>query len=122
VTPIGTPGRRPAGSTPVAAPVDLAGATGEDLGIRDLQATIRATYGDRDRRRGTDAALGWFVEEVGELSRAIRRQGHDQRVVEFADVLAWLVTLADLSGVDLADAATRYADGCPRCGGRPCTC
>ena len=118
----GSPRDRPTGSTPVAAPVDLADAPTDDLGIRDLQATIRATYGDRDRARGTDAALGWFVEEVGELSRAIRRQGHDQRVVEFADVLAWLVTLADLSGVDLAAAATRYAGGCPRCGDRPCTC
>ncbi len=87
-----------------------------------LQESIRATYGERDAARGVDATFGWFVEEVGELSRAIRRQGHDERVEEFADVLAWLTTLADLTGVDLAAAAERYADGCPRCRAQPCTC
>jgi NTP pyrophosphatase (non-canonical NTP hydrolase) len=43
-------------------------------------------------------------------------------VEEFSDVLAWLVTLADLCGVDIAEAAARYRDGCPSCGGIPCTC
>jgi NTP pyrophosphatase (non-canonical NTP hydrolase) len=90
--------------------------------LRTLQDTIRDTYGARDAERGVDATFGWFVEEVGELSRAIRRQGHDERIVEFSDVLAWLVTLADLCGVDLAEAAQRYRDGCPACCARPCTC
>lgn len=90
--------------------------------LGDLQATIRATYGARDRERGVDATFGWFVEEVGELSRAIRRQGHDERVHEFGDALAWLVTLADLCDVDIVQAAARYRDGCPRCGASPCTC
>ncbi|MTV24735.1 pyrophosphohydrolase [Nitriliruptoraceae bacterium ZYF776] len=93
-------------------PVDLA----------ELQRTIRATYGDTDRARGVDATFGWFVEEVGELSRAIRRQGHAERVEEFSDVLAWLVTLADLTGVDLAEAARRYEHGCPKCAASPCVC
>lgn len=113
--------RRPAGSTPASGPVDLDDG-GDDVGLRRLQRTIRATYGRRDRARGPDAGFGWFVEEVGELSRAIRRQGHDQRVEEFSDVLAWLVSLADMTGVDLATAAERYLDGCPRCAGTPCTC
>jgi NTP pyrophosphatase (non-canonical NTP hydrolase) len=82
-----------------------------DLG--ELQATIRATYGDRDRARGVDATFGWFVEEVGELSRAIRRQGHDERVHEFSDALAWLVTLADLCGVDMAGQPSATATAAP---------
>jgi NTP pyrophosphatase (non-canonical NTP hydrolase) len=90
--------------------------------LADLQRTIRATYGDQDRARGVDGTFAWFVEEVGELSRAIRREGHDERVVEFSDVLAWLVTLADLTGVDIAAAAERYADGCPKCATTPCRC
>jgi NTP pyrophosphatase (non-canonical NTP hydrolase) len=90
--------------------------------IEQLQATIRATYGDRDRERGVEGTFAWFVEEVGELSRAIHRQGHDERVTEFSDVLAWLVSLADLTGVDLQAAAARYADGCPKCRARPCHC
>jgi NTP pyrophosphatase (non-canonical NTP hydrolase) len=91
--------------------------------IGELQATIRATYGEADRARGIDATFGWFVEEVGELSRAIRREGHDERVVEFTDVLAWLVSLADLCDVDLGtEVAARYAAGCPKCAAIPCVC
>ncbi len=112
---------RPEGATPAAPEVDLTD-RGADLGLRELQATIRATYGGRDRARGVDAALGWLVEELGELSRAIRRQGHAERVEEFSDVVAWVLTLADLTGVDVADAMTRYRDGCPRCTMKPCEC
>jgi NTP pyrophosphatase (non-canonical NTP hydrolase) len=91
--------------------------------LTDLQHVIRTTYGERDRERGVDATFGWFVEEVGELSRAIRRQGHDQRVEEFTDVLAWLVSLADLTGVDLGAAIQqRYGHGCPKCTHSPCAC
>lgn len=90
--------------------------------LSDLQATIRATYGQRDTTRGLARTHAWFVEECGELSRALFREGHQRQVEEFADVLAWLVTLADMAGVDLAAAAERYRDGCPSCGGVPCTC
>lgn len=92
------------------------------MDLDELQRTIAATYGAQDRERGVDGTFGWFVEEIGELSRAIRRQGHEQRVVEFSDVLAWLVTLADMTGVDLAEAARRYEHGCPKCGSSPCVC
>ena len=92
------------------------------MDLTDLQRTIRATYGAQDAARGVDGTFGWFIEEVGELSRAIRRQGHDERVEEFSDVLAWLVTLADLCDVDLAAAAERYRDGCPKCAASPCRC
>lgn len=90
--------------------------------LSDLQATIRATYGDRDRDRGLARTHAWFVEECGELSRALFREGPERQAEEFADVLAWLTTLADLAGVDLATAAERYADGCPKCREVPCTC
>jgi NTP pyrophosphatase (non-canonical NTP hydrolase) len=91
--------------------------------LTDLQHRIATTYGHRDRERGVDATFGWFVEEVGELSRAIRRQGHDERVEEFTDVLAWLVSLAELTGVDLGQAVRqRYGAGCPKCAASPCTC
>ena len=93
------------------------------MDLADLQASIRATYGTQDRARGVDATFGWFIEEVGELSRAIRRQGHAEQVVEFTDALAWLVSLADLCGVDLdAEVAARYGAGCPKCSARPCAC
>lgn len=90
--------------------------------LSELQAIIRATYGDRDRARGLARTYAWFVEECGELSRALFREGPDRQAEEFADVLAWLVSLADLAGTDLAAAAERYADGCPKCSQRPCVC
>ena len=92
------------------------------MDIAAFQATIEATYGTRDRARGTAAAFLWFVEEVGELAEALRRGDDAERLAEFSDVLAWLVTLASLHGIDMADAAARFADGCPKCGGRPCGC
>jgi NTP pyrophosphatase (non-canonical NTP hydrolase) len=107
----------------VAAP-PVVGRPGEELRveIERLQAVVRDTYGARDRARGVEGTFAWFVEEVGELSRAIHRQGHAERVEEFSDVLAWLVSLAELTGVDLQQAAARYAEGCPKCGGSPCSC
>jgi NTP pyrophosphatase (non-canonical NTP hydrolase) len=91
-----------------------------DLGA--LQQQMVDLYGERDAERGLARTFAWFTEEVGELSRALFRGTHDERVHEFADVLAWLASLAAQSGVDLAEAATRYADGCPRCTATPCAC
>jgi NTP pyrophosphatase (non-canonical NTP hydrolase) len=90
--------------------------------LAGFQGAIEATYLERDRRRGLAGTFVWFVEEVGELARAIKRGERENLREEFADVLAWLSTLASLSGVDLADAATIYAHGCPTCHGAPCTC
>ena len=92
------------------------------MDIRAFQAVIDETYGLRDRARGEAAAFLWFVEEVGELAEAIRRGDDAERLGEFGDVLAWLVTLASLHGVDMAAAADRFAAGCPKCSARPCTC
>jgi len=60
---------------------------------------------------------------VGELSRALRRGRRAELEGEFADVLAWLCTLASMHGVDVqAAAAAKYAAGCPRCHATPCSC
>lgn len=91
--------------------------------IGEFQRLMRETYGERDRERGLDRTFAWLVEEVGELSRALFRGDAAQRRDEFADVLAWLASLADQLDVDLeACVRERYADGCPKCGSRPCAC
>jgi NTP pyrophosphatase (non-canonical NTP hydrolase) len=90
--------------------------------LRGFQRRIDAIYGARDAARGPDRTFLWFVEEVGELSRALRGGDPASLREEVADVLAWLATVASLAGVDLAAAATRYADGCPRCRATPCAC
>lgn len=65
----------------------------------------------------------WFMEEVGELAAALRGGSHEERVAEFADVLAWLVTMANVVGVDLTEAIRqKYGNGCPGCGNLVCTC
>lgn len=87
-----------------------------------LQDVIERTYGERDRNRGVPASVAWLAEEVGELAQAVRKGTHADREHEFADVLAWVASLANQVGVDLAVAAERYAAGCPRCGRLPCRC
>ena len=92
------------------------------MDLDDLQAAMRRTYLARDRQRGADATFRWLTEEVGELARALRTGDRDNLLHEFGDVLAWLASLANLEGMDLEEAAARYADGCPRCGRLPCGC
>jgi|SRR6516162_9494792 NTP pyrophosphatase (non-canonical NTP hydrolase) len=91
--------------------------------LTDLQRIIRDTYGSKDCRRGIEGTFMWFMEEVGELSAALRSGTEAEQAAEFADVLAWLATLANIAGVDL-DAAVRakYGGGCPGCGETPCVC
>lgn len=65
----------------------------------------------------------WFMEEVGELSASLRGDARHPLSEEFADVLAWLATLANVAGVDLADALSRkYGAACPGCQHAPCAC
>lgn len=92
------------------------------MDIAAFQQQMVDLYGERDGERGLARSFAWFTEEVGELSRAIFRGTDADRMHEFADVLAWLASLAAQSGVDLAVAAERYIDGCPRCRTTPCTC
>ncbi len=90
--------------------------------IAEFQRQIEAIYFERDRRRGVDADFRWFVEEVGELAKALRGQDQEHLASEFADVFAWLSTLASIAGVELEAAVDKYAAGCPKCGSTPCTC
>lgn len=80
------------------------------------------TYGERDRARGTPSTVAWLAEELGELSRAVRKGDRAQQLHELGDVLAWLASLADQLGLSLDGAAQRYREGCPVCGSLPCAC
>jgi NTP pyrophosphatase (non-canonical NTP hydrolase) len=90
----------------------------------EFQQLIRSQFGDKDARRGIDGTFMWFIEEVGELSAALRGgHPHAELAAEFADVLAWLATLANIAGVDLeAAVAAKYGTGCPGCRRTPCIC
>ena len=91
--------------------------------LGELQRLIREQFGAKDARRGVEGTFMWFMEEVGELSAALRSGPKDALAAEFADVLAWLATLANIAEVDLDGAVeAKYGQGCPRCVTTPCVC
>ena len=91
--------------------------------LPELQKLIRDTYGAKDANRGIEGTFMWFMQEVGELATALRDGTAQEKTLEFADVLAWLATLANIEGVDLEAAmAAKYGAGCPGCGKVPCVC
>jgi NTP pyrophosphatase (non-canonical NTP hydrolase) len=93
------------------------------LTVRALQAMILQLYGAKDAARGDAATFLWLVEEVGELASALRAGPDEELALEMADVLAWLVTLANVRGIDLEAAVLRkYGRACPGCGVVPCAC
>jgi len=90
--------------------------------LQAFQNAITETYGERDRKRGVVSAVAWLAEEVGELAQAVRKGTIEDQRHEIGDVLAWLTSLASQLGIDLAEAAERFADGCPICDSSPCRC
>jgi NTP pyrophosphatase (non-canonical NTP hydrolase) len=94
-----------------------------DVTFRDFQQLIRDMYHEKDVARGVDGTFMWLMEEVGELAAALREGTHAEQSAEFADVLAWLTTIANVAGVDLSAAVhEKYGAGCPGCGHLICTC
>jgi NTP pyrophosphatase (non-canonical NTP hydrolase) len=93
-----------------------------EVTIDEFQRHIEEIYLRRDSERGLGGTFMWFVEEVGELSTALREGGQKDREEEFADCLAWLMTLASISGVRMEKAIEKYGRGCPGCGHTPCGC
>ena len=90
--------------------------------IKDFQELIRDCYYEKDAARGRLGTFAWLVEEVGELSRDLRRGDREALAEEFADVFAWLASLASLCDIDLDAVVVKYAGGCPKCSASPCRC
>ncbi len=87
------------------------------LSIAKFQLYIDTKYGETDRARGAPATFVWLIEEVGELATAInetekaadanRQAARENLEEEFADVIAWVCTLANIRGVNLEEAIRR---------------
>ena len=93
------------------------------VSLADLQQLIRKMYFKKDVARGAEGTFMWLMEEVGELAAALRHGTKEDKMEEFADVLAWLTTIANVAGVDLSEAISRkYGSGCPGCGQFVCQC
>ena len=76
----------------------------QNLTIAAFQKHISDRYEKVDRERGWPKTFAYLIEEVGELATALTSDDRANLQEEFADVIAWLCTLANISDVDLASA------------------
>ena len=93
------------------------------LSLVDVQRHIHEMYFDKDAARGVEGTFMWLMEEVGELSSALRSDDRENLAEEFADVVAWLATIANIVDIDLnAAMVKKYGSGCPGCRRLVCEC
>jgi NTP pyrophosphatase (non-canonical NTP hydrolase) len=93
------------------------------LHINEFQNMMRQLYFERDSERGTEKTLDWLEDEVKELREALEEGDMKAAEKEFADVLAWLASLANIVNTDLENVAlSKYPNRCPKCGLSPCNC
>ena len=91
--------------------------------INEFQNMMKQLYLHRDSERGKDGTLDWLMDEVEELKEALKEDDTKAIENEFADVLAWLASLANIVNIDLEKATlSKYTNKCPKCGLSPCDC
>lgn len=91
--------------------------------IHEFQEMMKRLYFHRDSERGVKGTYEWLVDEVAELKEAIEEEDVNAAEKEFADVIAWLASLANITGIDLEKAAIdKYSGKCPKCQKAPCQC
>ena len=91
--------------------------------IHEFQEMMRYLYIHRDSNRGLKGTYDWLSEEVEELGEALKGEDNEATQREFADVIAWLASLANIVGIDLEKAAIeKYRNVCPKCEKAPCQC
>lgn len=87
------------------------------LTFQAFQKLIYDRYYPTDSARGTPGTFMWLMEEVGELATALQNNAPGKSPTaeeranldeEFADVIAWLSTIANIHGVDLEKALRKY--------------
>jgi NTP pyrophosphatase (non-canonical NTP hydrolase) len=91
--------------------------------ISEFQAMMRQLYFHSDSERGARGTYAWLVDETRELGDSLEGKNKKELENEFADVIAWLASLANVVNVDLEKAALgKYSNKCPRCNRSPCQC
>jgi len=94
-----------------------------NMHIHEFQEMMRRIYFHRDSKRGIKGTYDWLMDEVKELGEALK--ANDKGALEdgFADVIAWLASLANITNIDLEKAAlNKYDNKCPKCRHSPCKC
>lgn len=95
----------------------------EEVHIKEFQEMMKRIYFHQDSKRGATGTYDWLVEEVSELGEAMKKGDGKALRDEFADVFAWLASLANVVNVNLESAALqKYSGKCPRCLQVPCNC
>ena len=91
--------------------------------IHEFQEMMQRLYFHRDSERGIVGTYNWLVEEVEELGEALNVHDKEALEKEFADVIAWIASLANVTNTDLEKAAlNKYDNRCPKCRRSPCEC
>jgi len=91
--------------------------------ITEFQEMMKHLYFHRDSERGVKGTYEWLLDEVKELGDALEEKDKEATEKEFADVIAWLASLANITNVDLEKAAIdKYPHKCPKCHHAPCQC
>jgi NTP pyrophosphatase (non-canonical NTP hydrolase) len=95
----------------------------ENMHICEFQEMMKRLYFHRDNKRGIRGTYEWLTDEVQELGEALTSDSKEELEAEFADVLAWLASLANVADIDLERVALeKYANKCPKCLRSPCQC
>jgi NTP pyrophosphatase (non-canonical NTP hydrolase) len=91
--------------------------------ICEFQEMMKRLYFHRDCERGVKGTYEWLVDELRELGETLEEKDKEATEKEFADVFAWLASLANISGIDLERATVnKYSGKCPKCQMSPCQC
>ena len=91
--------------------------------IHEFQYMMKRLYFHRDSERGVEGTYEWLLDEVAELKEALEKKDMEAAEREFADVIAWLASLANITAIDLEKAAiNKYNGKCPKCQKAPCQC
>lgn len=91
--------------------------------IHEFQEMMKHLYFQRDSERGVNGTFNWLVDEVAELGVELKGTDREATEKEFADVIAWLASLANIMGIDIEKAAlNKYNNKCPKCQSSPCQC
>jgi len=91
--------------------------------IQEFQNLMKHLYFKRDNERGIEGTFKWLVDEVLELGEELKGSDREATEKEFADVIAWLASLANIMSIDLERAAlNKYNYKCPKCQKSPCQC
>ena len=99
--------------------------------MKNLQKLMADIYLEKDMHRGLEKTVLWLVSEIGEVSEIIakNRDIYDNPTtkqelkLELADSLAWLLSVANLVGINIEEAFyEKYPHSCPKCHSNPCQC